>query len=76
MHLFPVAGVHPRIYFPWQVGSPPSDTRGGGAGKKWSKNWGEREVTTLDLERILGRSYLTQLVAKKSDVVEGESVTN
>ena len=26
-------------------------------------------------ERILGRSYLTQVVAKKSDVVEGESVT-
>jgi hypothetical protein len=22
MHLFPVAGVHPRIYFPWQ-GEPP-----------------------------------------------------
>jgi hypothetical protein len=47
----------------------------GGAGKKWSKNWGEREEATLELERILGRSYLTQLVAKKSDVVEGESVT-
>jgi hypothetical protein len=47
----------------------------GGAGKKWPKNWGEREATTLELERILGRSYLTQLVAKKSDVVEGESVT-
>ena len=26
MHLFPVAGVHPRIYFPWQVGRPPADT--------------------------------------------------
>jgi hypothetical protein len=47
----------------------------GGAGKKWPKNWGEREEGTLELERILGRSYLTQLVAKKSDVVEGESVT-
>jgi len=47
----------------------------GGAGKKWPKNWGEREEATLELERILGRSYLTQLVAKKSDVVEGESVT-
>ena len=47
----------------------------GGSGKKWSKNWGEREAATLELERILGRSYLTQVVAKKSDVVEGESVT-
>ena len=47
----------------------------GGAGKKWPKNWGEREEATLELEHILGRSYLTQLVAKKSDVVEGESVT-
>ncbi len=26
MHLFPVGGVHPRIYFPWEVGSPPTDT--------------------------------------------------
>ena len=47
----------------------------GGAGKKWPKNWVEREAATLELERILGRSYLTQVVAKKSDVVEGESVT-
>ena len=47
----------------------------GGSGKKWPKNWGERETATLELERILGRSYLTQVVAKKSDVVEGESVT-
>jgi hypothetical protein len=47
----------------------------GGAGKKWSKNWGEREVGTLELECILGRNYLTQVVVKKSDVVEGESVT-
>jgi hypothetical protein len=48
----------------------------GGAGKKWPKNWGEREAATLELERILGRSYLTQVVPKKSDVVEGESVTS
>ena len=47
----------------------------GGSGKKWPKNWGEREAATLELERILGRSYLTPLLTKKSDVVEGESVT-
>jgi hypothetical protein len=27
----------------------------GGGGKKWTKNWGEREATTLELECILGR---------------------
>ena len=47
----------------------------GGSGKKWPKNWGERETATLELERILGRSYMTQVDAKKLDVVEGESVT-
>ena len=47
----------------------------GGVREKCPKNWGQRETDTLELERILGRSYLTQLVAKKSDVVEGESVT-
>ncbi len=47
----------------------------GGSGKKCPKNWGERETTILELGCILGRSYLTQVVAKKSDVVEGESVT-
>jgi hypothetical protein len=34
----------------------------GGAGKKCPKNWGERESATLELESILGRSYLTQVV--------------
>ncbi len=27
MYLFPVAGVHPRIYFPWQVWRPPPGWR-------------------------------------------------
>ena len=27
----------------------------GGVGRKWPKNWGEREVATLGLKSILGR---------------------
>ena len=42
--------------------------RVGGGGGKWPKNWGERETATLELERILGRRYLTQVTVKKSDV--------
>ena len=34
-----------------------------------------REAATVELESILGRSYLAQLASKKSDVVERESVT-
>ena len=46
-----------------------------GTGIKWSRNWGEREEDTVEFESNLGRSYLTQLVSEKSDVVERESVT-
>ena len=42
---------------------------------KGPKNWGEREVDTLELERILGRSVPAQVAPKKPDAVEGESMT-
>ena len=35
----------------------------------------EREEVTLEIERILGRSVPAKVVPKKSDEVEGESVT-
>ena len=37
----------------------------GGSGRKCPRNWGERETDTVELESILGRIYLTQLVVKK-----------
>ena len=46
-------------FFSWPLGSSP--------GRKWSKNWGEREETKLELDRILGRSVPVQVTPKKSD---------
>ena len=39
---------------------------GGNGGKKWPKNWREREEATAELDRILGRQVLVQLAAKKT----------
>ena len=40
---------------------------GGNGGKKWPKNWREREEATAELDRILGRQVLVQLAAKTSE---------
>jgi hypothetical protein len=39
---------------------------GGNGGRKWPKNWHERELATAELDRILGRQVLVQLAAKKA----------
>ena len=39
---------------------------GGVGGRKWPKNWYERELATAELDRILGRQVLVQLAAKKA----------
>jgi hypothetical protein len=39
---------------------------GGNGGRKWPKNWREREVATAELDRILGRQVLAQLAAKNA----------
>ena len=39
---------------------------GGNGGRKWPKNWHERELATAELDRILGRKVLVQLSAKKA----------
>ena len=40
---------------------------GGNGGRKWPKNWREREEATAELDRILGRQVLVQLAAKKAE---------
>ena len=42
-------------------------TARGNGGKKWPKNWREREEATAELDRILGRQVLVQLAAKKGE---------
>jgi hypothetical protein len=37
---------------------------GGNGGRKWPKNWREREIATAELDRILGRQVLVLLAAK------------
>ena len=37
---------------------------GGNGGRKWPKNWHERELATSELDRMLGRQVLVQLTAK------------
>ena len=40
---------------------------GGNGGRKWPKNWHERELATSELDRMLGRQVLVQLTAKKAE---------
>ncbi len=40
---------------------------GGNGGRKWPKNWHERELDTSEMDRILGRQVLVQLTAKKAE---------
>ena len=40
---------------------------GDNGGRKWPKNWREREEATAELDRILGRQVLVQLAAKTSE---------
>ena len=39
---------------------------GGNGGRKWPKNWHERDLATAELDSILGRQVLVQLPAKKA----------
>jgi hypothetical protein len=40
---------------------------GGNGGRKWPKNWREREVAPAELHRILEKQVLAQLAAKKAE---------
>jgi hypothetical protein len=44
----------------------------GGGGRKWPKNWREREVATAELDRILGRQGSAENAAEGDSMEEEE----
>jgi hypothetical protein len=56
-----------------------TSTGGGEGGRKWPKNYRQREEATEELDRILGRNVLAQIAAlqaKNAEEVAGQSGTS